>query len=160
MKNLSGRIFTALAIGLISCALYSEPAQAAPITPCVDFSTFPDNTVLGPTLTAGFHFRQLGTPAMFANQTAGRVGLQFPHAGLEVTLPQTRKVKMVIGTFGGPVTLEVRNGGNLLSSQIINTSNTYRTITVAKPVPFTKLLFRGGNNEGILVRICAELNCN
>jgi hypothetical protein len=160
MKHLSVRIFLLVATGLIGCALSSEHAQAAPVSTCVDFSTFPDNTVLGPTLQAGFHFQQLGVPAMFANQTAGRVGLQFPNAGLEVTLPPTRRVKMVIGTFGGPVTLEVRNGANLLSSQVINTSNTYRPLVVTKPVPFTKLVFRGGNNEAIVVRICADLNCN
>jgi hypothetical protein len=161
MKNLSGKIFTALATGLISCALYSEQAQAAaPISTCVDFSTLPDNTVLGPSLQAGLHFTQLGMPTMFANETAGRVGLQFPDAGLEIALPRTRKVKMVIGTFGGVVKLEVRDGANVISSQAIDTSNAYITLIVSKPIPFTKLVFRGGQNEAILVRICAYLDCN
>lgn len=159
MKPPSGRIFTLLATSLISCALSSEHAQAAPGTTCADFSTLTDNTVLGPTMQqAGFHFKQLGTPNMIANQTAGQVGLQFPNAGLEVTLPPTLRVKMSIGTFGGPVTLEVRNGASLLSSQIINTANAYRTLIVTKPVAFTKLVFRGGNNEAILVRICGDFN--
>ena len=161
MKNLSGRIFIALATGLISCAFHSEQAQAAPpISTCVDFSTLADNTVLGPSLQAGLHFKQLGTPTMFANLTAGQVGLQFPNAGLEVALPRTHRVKMVIGTFGGVVKLEVRDGANQISTQAINTSNTYTTIIVSKPVPFTTLVFTGGGNEAILVRICAYPDCN
>lgn len=160
MKNLSGRILTALATGLISCAFHIEQAQAAPTSVCVDFSTLADNTVLGPSLQAGLRFKQLGTPTMFANATAGQVGLQFPNAGLEVALPRTRKVKMVIGTFGGVVKLEVRNGANTISTQAINTSNTYTTLIVSKPVPFTTLRFTGGGNEAILVRICAYPDCN
>lgn len=124
---------------------------------CVDFSRFPDNTPLGPTYTqAGFTFTQLGpAPIMFANATAGQIGLQFPDAGLEIRLPApTRRVTMFFGTFGGPVTLETRNGAALVSTQVINTANTYKNIVVSTLTPFTRLVFRGGNNEAILVRIC------
>jgi hypothetical protein len=124
---------------------------------CVDFSTYPDNTPLGPTyLQAGFTFTQLGpTPVMFANATAGQIGLQFPDAGLGIKLPApTRRVTMLFGTFGGAVTLETRSGATLVSTQTINTANTYQNIVVNTPAPFSSLIFKRGHNEAILVRIC------
>jgi hypothetical protein len=124
---------------------------------CVDFSTYPDNTPLGPTyIQAGFTFTQLGPmPIMFANATAGEVGLQFPGVGLEIKVPvATMAVTLFFGTFGGAVTLETRNGSVLVSTQTIDTANTFKNITVNAPGPFSRLIFKGGNNEGILVRIC------
>lgn len=131
--------------------------KAIKIRVCVDFSNYPDNTPLGPTYRqAGFTFKQLGaTPVMFANATAGQIGLQFPDAGLEIKLPApTRRVTMLFGTFGGPVTLETRDGGTLVSTQTINTANTYRNIVISTATSFSKLILRGGTNEAILVRIC------
>ena len=76
-------------------------------------------------------------------------------AGLEIKLPApTRQVAMLFGTFGGAVTLETRNGATLVSTQTINTANTYKNIAVTTPTPFTRLIFHGGHNEAILVRIC------
>jgi hypothetical protein len=124
---------------------------------CVDFSTYPDNTPLGPTYTqAGMTFTQLGpAPVMFANATAGQIGLQFPDAGLEIKLPApTLQVTMEFGTFGGPVTLETRNGATVVTSQVINTANTYKNITINPPSLINRLIFKGGHNEAILVRIC------
>jgi hypothetical protein len=123
----------------------------------VDFSTYPDNTTLGPTYSqAGMTFTQLGpAPVMFANATAGQIGLQFPNAGLEIKLlAPTQQVTMVFGTFGGPVTLETRNGNVLVSTQPINTANTYQNITLNPQSPVNRLIFKGGHNEAILVRIC------
>jgi hypothetical protein len=136
------------------------PGRPRKIKICVDFSTYPDNTTLGPTYTqGGLTFTQLGpAPVMFANATLGQIGLQFPHAGLEIKLPApTRAASLFFGTFGGPVTLETRNGATLVSTQTINTNNTYQNISVSPGSPFTRLTFRGGNNEGILVRICIVL---
>jgi hypothetical protein len=124
---------------------------------CVDFSTYADNTPLGPTYTqAGMTFTQLGpAPVMFANATAGQIGLQFPDAGLEIKLPApTPQVTMFFGTFGGPVTFETRNGAAVVTSQVINTANTYKNITIHPPSLVNRLIFKGGHNEAILVRIC------
>ena len=134
-------------------------AKSAPvrIKICVDFSTYPDNTTLGPTyLQAGLSFKQLGpAPVMFAKRSAGQIGLQFPSAGLEIKLPApTKQVTMLFGTFGGPVTLETRSGATFVSTQTINTANTYKNIVVNTATPFSRLIFKGGNNEAILVRIC------
>jgi hypothetical protein len=94
---------------------------------------------------------------MFANATAGQIGLQFPDAGLEVKLPaSTRRVRMLFGTFGGAVTLDARSGASLISTQTINTANTFQNLIVNTPVPFSRLVFKGGHNEAILVRICVD----
>jgi len=125
----------------------------------VDFSTQIDNTNLGPTyVKPGFTFTQLGAaPPMFANATAGQIGLQFPDAGLEIQLGDLAyEITIVLGTFAGPVTLETRDSLSLLSTQTINTANTYKTMVIKPHACVSKLIFYGGHNEAILVQICVK----
>jgi hypothetical protein len=64
---------------------------------------------------------------------------------------------MVFGTFAGPVQIEARMGSTIVSSQTVNTNNAYQNIVISNPSPFSRLLFKGGHNEAILVRICVDL---
>jgi hypothetical protein len=140
----------------------TRAASPAPVRAriCIDFSSYPDNTPLGPTyVQGGFTFKQLApSPVMFANATAGQIGLQFPDGGLDVRFPApTRRATLIFGTFGGAVTIEARMGALVVSSQTVNTNNTFQNIVINNATPFARFVFRGGRNEAILVRICVDL---
>jgi hypothetical protein len=75
----------------------------------VDFTIFPDNTVLGPSFTlADMDFQDIpGGPNSFVNETAGERALQFPDTGLEIDLPLAVPwVRMRVGQFASPYTIE------------------------------------------------------
>jgi hypothetical protein len=81
----------------------------------VDFSIFPDNTVLGPALNlAAIDFWDApgGNIASFAYDTANERGLQFPDTGLEVNLPLSVPwVRLRTGQFNTPYQIEACNPG-------------------------------------------------
>jgi hypothetical protein len=159
-----------IAIGFVSCAntgtvvTNPPPVLLPPGSVCADFSTRADDTSLGTTFQLPpppgffFTFSQVGPPTpfvMFFNRTAGEVGLQFTTGGLEVTLSTPKShVVMRVGTFPAPIKVTAFDGLTFVSSQTINTANTYTNVTINAPVPFTKLVFKGGNNEATLVWIC------
>jgi hypothetical protein len=96
---------------------------------------------------------------MFFNANIGTVGLQFSNAGLEIaTTPSTPKtqITMFFGTFGTSVKLTAYNGATAVFTKTINTANTFQNFTFNTPAPFTRLVFKGGNNEAVLVRICLD----
>ena len=129
---------------------------------CVEFSLFPDNTVLGPAFQlGGFSFSQpVGAPNMFVNDTAGERGLQFPNQGMNVNLPApTRRLTMRVGSFAGPFDIAAINGtGATVAMRTVNSNNTYTNISMSSPNgDIVALEFKGGNNEGFLVKLCVQL---
>jgi hypothetical protein len=163
-KNLPlSKVLCGLLTGFICSCQSPSPA---PATLCADFSNQMDNATPPPPFPPAFTeaqghltFTQLppAAPAMFFNKTAGAVGLQFSKAGLEITTTPplaVNHITMRFGTFGSAVKLAAYNGATLVYSQTLNTGNTYQNFTIQTPAPFTKLEFKGGSNEAILVRIC------
>jgi hypothetical protein len=165
MKNLSKIIVGVLASGLIGSCQPPAPPSA---NLCADFSTKTDNATppppFPPTFTealGSLRFTEIppATPAMFFNETAGKIGLQFSNAGLEMaTTPPVPKshITMLFGTFATSIKLMAYDGATLVYTQTINTANTYQNFTINTPAPFTRLEFKGGNNEAILVSICVN----
>ena len=126
---------------------------------CAKFNVFPDNHLLGPEFTlAAFHFKQLGTPDMIANDTAEERGLSIPNDGVAITLPLlSTQVQMRIGTFNSPLDILVAdNSGTVVSKQTVPFLNTYKDYTVsANEIFMIKLI--GGGFEGLLASICIEI---
>jgi hypothetical protein len=129
---------------------------------CVDFHLFPDNTQLGPAFSlAGFDFLQPANALiMFVNQTGGEKGLQFPDEGMEVTLPLlVTSVRLRLGTFAGPVDIAaLDSAGTVVSQKTVPGLNAYTNVRMFGPEIAT-LRFKGGGNEGILVRLCIMVCC-
>src|SRR5215210_3440104 len=131
---------------------------------CIDFSAFPDNTVLGPAFSlAGFQFTQNAAGSnMFVNVTAGAKGLQFPKQGMKVKLPfKVGNVTMRVGDFAGPFDVVARNGqGNQVAARTVNFHNAYGNISMSSAADDIAVLeFTKGGNEGILVQLCITLIC-
>lgn len=129
---------------------------------CVDFHLFPDNTQLGPAFSlSGFDFIQPpNSMIMFVNQTGSEKGLQFPDEGMEVTLPLlVTSVRMRLGTFAGPVDISaLDSAGAVVSKKTIPGLNSYINVRMFAP-EIASLQFKGGGNEGILVRLCVMVCC-
>jgi hypothetical protein len=131
---------------------------------CIDFSPFPDNTILGPSFSlAGFAFNQNpGGPDMFVNVTGPEKGLQFPNQGMQVKLPfKVRAVTMRVGDFGGPFDIAARDSqGNQVATRTVNFHNAYGNISMSSTSgDIATLEFTKGTNEGILVQLCITLIC-
>lgn len=124
---------------------------------CSDFSIFPDNTQLGPafTLSAMDFLDVLGGSTSFVNLTNGELGLQFPDAGLDVTLPTAVSfVRFRIRQFNTPFTVEALDGtGATVSTFNMAVPNTYLNFGFTAP-GIAAIRFRGGGDEGALVSLC------
>ena len=128
-------------------------------TLCANFHIFPDNYPLGPTFTlAAFSFTQFGGMNMFVNATANEKGLQFPNEGIEVALPLvTDSITLRLGAFAGPIEIEAANAnGNIVQQRTIQYLNQFIDLRLFAPEIAT-VIFKGGDNEGILPRMCVTI---
>ena len=125
----------------------------------IDFDAYPDNHQLGPQFTlASTTFRDLGAPPSIVNVTAGDKGLQFPDAGLEISLPApARWVRFETGQFNAPFTIEGYSAtGQLVSAVAVTAPNTFSTQLIAGADPVVNLRLVGGGNEGMIVKMTAH----
>jgi hypothetical protein len=132
-----------------------------PFVLCVDFSIFPDNTVLGPAFNlAAIDFWDApgGNIASLVNDTAGERALQFPDTGLEINLPLSVPwVRLRIGQFNTDYRIEAFNpGGAAVAAFHMNVPNSYLNLYLRGP-DITFLRFTGGGNEGSLRIICVPI---
>ncbi len=140
----------------------SQTASAPPTDPpagCVSFGADVDDTDLGVQfMRNGFEFRSLDpSRSLLTNLTDGLVGLVTPDGGLEVTLPaESSAVRLDAGAWAEAVSVEARDAlGTVVDSLTIPHENTVRSFRAAGP-GITTLTLTEGQNEGLLVGICAE----
>jgi hypothetical protein len=130
-------------------------------TVCLDFLMFPDNTPMPlPFTLVSFKFSAVaGGMTPFVNVSGGGKGLQFADQGIKVKLPfPSSKVSVNVGQFAQPISVRVLSAtGAILASTVITAPNTYTTKTFATRTKAVTVILRGGNNEGILARICATM---
>jgi hypothetical protein len=135
----------------------------ATITLSVDFGLFPDNAKFPASFTlGGYTFKDLsGAGKLFANETGGEIGLQFPKTGVEVTLPApVDVVDLRVGAFAGPMKIIARNSaGSVVGTQDITTLNRFMDVQIRAPKT-ASLSFIEGGNEGILRRISTTIYCS
>jgi hypothetical protein len=131
---------------------------------CADFMIFPDNFAFPPApsnfVLAAYNFKQLGgANPMFVNQTLAERGLQFPHQGMRVALPvPITRITLRLGTFAGAVDIKgYDSAGNLVLTRTAPYTNSYKNLTLISRRKMAYLEFKEGNNEGILVKICAKI---
>jgi hypothetical protein len=131
-------------------------AAAAPVVRCVDFGPPPvDNTViLSGTNRAGFIFTATGR--MMVNRTAAEQGLQFSARGMRVTLPAVaHTVTMRVGAWNGSFTVQAYDSRGV-GVRLITVSrlNVFHNRRMAAARGIKELVFAGGGEEGILVKLC------
>lgn len=131
----------------------------ATITLLVEFSLFPDNTVLGPSFAlSGYTFRDIGGSPSFVNVSGAVKGLQFPNAGVRVRLPAvTDRVTVRAAAFAGPFDINAKNAaGATVATRVIPGDNAPHTV-VLSGTAITRLEFIGGNNEGVIISISEKV---
>lgn len=128
-----------------------------PFVLCSDFTIFPDNQQLGPNFSlSGMDFQDApGGPTSFVNRTAGLNGLQFPDAGIEITLPTVVPwVRLHVGQFNTPFTIEaIDPNGTVLNTYSVKKPNSYYFVNFTKG-DYASLHLVGGGNEGVIVSLC------
>jgi len=97
-----------------------------------------------------------GMPPFISQQGTGR-GLQFPDQGIKIKLPApSLRVSVSVGVFSQPVKVELLSGrGTVIASMTTSVSNGYQTRVFRVRRKVTWVVLTGGNNEGILVEVCA-----
>ena len=132
-----------------------------PTTICLDFLLFPDNTPMPlPFTLANFRFSAVaGGMTPFVNVSGAGKGLQFADQGIKIKLPfPSSKVSVNIGQFAQPIAIRVLSAtGAMLANATTNTPNTYTTKTFVLRTKAATVILKGGNNEGILAKICATM---
>ena len=130
-------------------------------TICLDFLMFPDNTPMPTPFTlASFNFSKVGAGMdCFVNVSGGDKGLQFPDQGIKIKLPApSTKISLKIGQFSQPIKISlVSAAGVLVGSAVINAPNKYTTKNFLLRGKADSVVLTGGNNEGILAKICATI---
>lgn len=128
----------------------------------VEFSLFPDNTVLGPQFTLNnFEFTDTGANPSFVNMSGAEKGLQFADSGVRVKLPiRTSEVNVRAAAFATDVTIVGRNSaGTPVAFETIPGDNTPHAVRIVRP-NLASLEFRGGNNEGLIEDIAYHFDCD
>lgn len=132
-----------------------------PVRMEVEFSLFPDNTVLGPSFTlSGFQFTDKGASPSFVNVSGGQKGLQFGSLGVRVKLPTETTLVTVRGdAFAGDFSIIGINGsGTPVVSETIPGDNAPHVVDIVHP-RLAFLEFVGGGNEGLIDSIWYRLDC-
>jgi hypothetical protein len=140
----------------------AEGKQTQPLRICADFVLFPNGQQFpAPFTLAGFRFGPLGgagAPQLAVVSSGTGKGLQFPQAGLKVTLPApVPKVDLKLGTFAGPVKVaSLDDGGQVIHTVTVSGTNMFQAVTVSAPQGkrIAALHLTGGGNEGNLAEIC------
>jgi hypothetical protein len=131
------------------------------ITLRVEFSLFPDNTVLGPSFTlGGFEFTDAANPPSFVNDSGGTKGLQFGKQGVRVRLPiETDVVDIRAAAFATEIKIHGKNAfGTTVAVETIPGDNTPRSVRLIHPGLAT-VDFEGGNNEGTIIEMRYDVDC-
>jgi hypothetical protein len=86
-------------------------------------------------------------------------GLRFPRQGVEVTpRVMSAEATLSVGTFGQPVDVSALDAaGAVMTSVVVPSNNAYNKVSITTPTPFHSLTLTGGNNEGVLERVCLVL---
>ena len=127
---------------------------------CADFSMFPDQHLFNPTfLLAGYSFVQLSnwsTPEMTVQQTTyNELGLQFPQAGVEITLPTpVTRVNFRVANGNQPINVDCFDAsGNITEDKNIDSTSRFVDFQIAAST-ISVLKITGGNNDTRISRIC------
>lgn len=133
-----------------------------PIVMTVEFSLFPDGTVLGPAFVlGGFAFADLGTAPSSVKESGAGKGLQFERTGVRVKLPALTDAVSVRGAAfaGDSQVLGEDAAGNVLTAQRIPGDRAPHTIELAHPgMQFVRFVDGGdeGSIEAISMTVCND----
>ena len=107
----------------------------------------------------GFTFSKLaGGTDPIVKVDAGETGLQFPNNGLRIKLPvPSTQVVLRLGQFSHPfsIYLKATNGTTVVPPVVFNKPNGYATKAFKLKRKVAVIELRGGNNEGVVVRVCS-----
>jgi hypothetical protein len=126
----------------------------------------PPNHTFPPTFQLGvFRFHQLGANPLVTNKTAGKVGIRFEPAGVEVTFLIPKALATLdVGAFNGSAAGIVKiqafgTTGTLLKNVLVNptTPNTFQTVTLKTRAVIRRVVLTDGGNEGVLSKICITI---
>ena len=126
-----------------------------------DFSQFPAGTTFGsPYAVEQFMFQDNGSPPSKVTMNGGRPILQFSDAGLQVKLPgpgMRVEVQAAAFAFDFQITAVDRSSGLLLASVMV-TGPVFGTYVIFASQSFDTLNIVGGENEGALASLTAEID--
>ncbi len=127
---------------------------------CADFSMFQDQHEFNPTfLLAGYSFVQLSnwsSPEMKVQTIHNELGLKFPQAGVEITLPTpVTRVNFRVANGNQPTQVQCFDAsGNITEDKNIHsTSSSFVDFQIAAST-ISVLKITGGNDETRISRIC------
>jgi hypothetical protein len=160
MKRRPKSLCLVSAIALLAACGGTPPAAPPPIpsgvATCAKFASPPyvdDWHPSGPSFVeSGYTFVD-PTNAQFTNviTTGVPLGLQFPISGVTITLPSPATiVSLDIGGYASAITITALSGSGIT----LAATNSIQHVLLSGS-GITTVTLTGGNNEGILVRICS-----
>jgi hypothetical protein len=146
----------------VGATISATPGTSPTGVACADFTADPHDTQMGNNFTRnGFVFTSLDTSHVpFVNDIdPGVIGLQFGDGGLDVTLAaKTPRALLDAGAWAQDVLVTAYSStGSVMATLTVPKRKAVDHFELLGRGSITRLTMTGGNNEGLLAKICVDI---